>query len=122
VVCLDVSAARHFFRVEKSATPSVADFRSNRAKGRTIPSHLPPELHRLWNGLSFYDTFEAALTKAKESPGLGTYVSELVIPTDGTIRWERTTRDPGHHTLWGEPEDLHRCVVHVSPCRDAPEE
>ena len=46
---------------------------------------------------------------------LGTYVAELRLDEDGPIRFERTTREPGHHTLWGDPAELRRCVVSIRP-------
>ena len=107
--------ARTFFRIVRTAPPTINDFISAEAKGRMIAPSIPYELHRLWDGLSVYATAQQAARKARRSPSIGRYVAELHIPEDGAIRFERTTREPGHHTLWGEPEVLLRCVMSVRP-------
>ncbi len=48
---------------------------------------------------------------------LGRFVAELVLAEEGPIRAERTTREAGHHTLWGDPDELLRCVSRVEPAR-----
>jgi hypothetical protein len=47
-------------------------------------------------------------------PGFGQYIAELRIPDTSPVRWRRTGRQPGHHTLWGEPDELLACVVRTT--------
>jgi hypothetical protein len=44
---------------------------------------------------------------------LGDYVAELQLTGDEPIRAKRTTRESGHHTLWGDPVALLHCIVSV---------
>lgn len=106
---------RTFYRIVKTDPPTVDDFLSALAKGRRIRRDLPPALRQLWDGVTVYGQPSHAEQKARESPMIGRLIAELRIPDDAPIRWERTTREPGHHTLWGEPEDVLRYVVHVRP-------
>lgn len=108
-----MSSGASFFRVVKASPPTLRDFTSNADRNRPIPPHLPVELHRLWDGLSVYDSLAGAEQKARLSPALGSWVAELAIPAHATISFERTTRERGHFTLWGEPGELLRCVTRV---------
>lgn len=107
-----------FFRIVKTSPATAGDFLSAQAKGRRFGRYLPVELHRLWDGLSVYATFDQAARKARQSPMIGRYIAELRIVEGGPIRFERTTREPGHHTLWGDPSALLRAVVRVRPVAD----
>lgn len=43
---------------------------------------------------------------------IGQYIVELRISDDGAIRWKRTGRKAGHHSLsGGDPDTLMACVV-----------
>jgi hypothetical protein len=104
--------ARTFFRIVTTNPPSVADFLSDKARGKARPTD--PARRDLYEGLSVYATLAQAWRKARDLPVLGGYVAELRIPDDALVRVERTLRSSrGHHTLWGEPEDLLRFVVAV---------
>jgi len=70
---------------------------------------------RLWDGLSMTDTRERAAMLQRRFPQLGAFIAVLDIATNGEIRVERTLREPGHHTIWGDPDELLRCVVAVTP-------
>jgi len=109
------STTRSFYRLVQTNPPTLLDFTSNQALGRT-PRRPDPEVLRLWSGISAYETMEQARAKAERSPWLGAHIAELRVPADGPIRYERTTRSAGHYTLWGEPGDLLACVVSVVPC------
>jgi hypothetical protein len=61
------------------------------------------------------DTRERADTLQRRFPRLGAYIAVLNIPIDSGIRVERTLREPGHHTVWGDPGELLQCVVAVMP-------
>jgi hypothetical protein len=75
-----------------------------------------PETVRLASGLSSYATLAQALGKARAYPWLGGYIATLEVPADGLVRFERTLPGSrGHHTLWGEPEQLLRCAIAIEP-------
>ena len=48
-----------------------------------------------------------------KSPRLGTFVAELRIPLDGSIRFELNNGPNGHCTIWGDPLLLMTFVVRV---------
>lgn len=51
-----------------------------------------------------------------ENRRLGSFVAEVRIPEHArtSVRWERTIpANPGHYTLWGDPDELLGYVVHV---------
>ena len=106
---------RTLYRIVRTNPPTLDDFTSGARQGRPIPAHLPGELHRLWDGLSAYATLVQARRKQRRSPNIGGYVAALELVATGSVRVERTTREPGHHTVWGPPDALLACVVEVVP-------
>jgi hypothetical protein len=105
---------RLFFRIVRTDPPDLADFLSNAALGRP-PRRPTPEVLRLWDGISVYETEQQARVKALQFPQLGGYVARLAIPPGLRVRAERTTSSEGHHTLWASAAILHSCVVDVVP-------
>jgi hypothetical protein len=97
----------------KRNPPTLADFISNAARGAPAPAQ--PELARLWDGVSSYNTAEQARRSARRRPMLGRYIAELRLPEDRPLRLERTLKSSGHHTLWAEPSELLALVVRVEP-------
>lgn len=108
-----------FYRVIAGETPTVADFLSHQAKGRRL-NNPTPENRRLWAGVSVYDSVEAAGTAAHAFPRLGGFIAAVWIVNDSAIRWERTGKTPGHHTLWGKPSVMLAAVVRVEPVSTGP--
>lgn len=103
---------RLFYRIVKSNPPALADFESNEAKGR--PDLSTDEARRyVWDGISVFSTQRQARRKQRTSPGIGRYVAVLRVPLDGSIRFERTLRDDGHHTIWADAAELMALVVSV---------
>ena len=49
-----------------------------------------------------------------DPPTLEDFTS-LLIPEGAALPVERTLQSAGHHTLWGAPEELIRCVIAVAP-------
>jgi hypothetical protein len=108
-------ASRTFYRIVKTDPPTEDDFRSSAAKGRAIPAGLPPHWHGLWDGISVYATRPQAVRKARKSRMLGSFIAEIRIAEGDPIRIERTTSDPGHHTLWGQAAALIYLAEQVWP-------
>ena len=89
-----------FYRVTMTDPPTVADFRSDKERGRPAPR--TPELLPLWDGLSVLDSEAGAREIGRRFPANGSFIAVLDIPDDGAIRYRRTLRRPGHFTLWGD--------------------
>jgi len=103
------------YRIVKANPPSVRDFWSQVAKQRSPMRPLPPHLERLWDGISVYDSEERARTQARRHPRLGRFIAALLIPERSSLRWEQTTNDPEHFTIWGDPTDILACLALVGP-------
>ena len=104
--------ARTFYRIVGNNPPTIVDVTSKLALGR-LPSGADVETVRLESGISTYATEAQARRKARALRFLGNHIAALRIEDDAPIRYERTTRSGGHHTLWGEPTDLLARVVSV---------
>ncbi len=102
---------RLFYRIVRTDPPTIADFLSNRARGK---ARRPVESVREWEGLSLFDTEAQARRMARRFPRLGVYIAALRVPADGPIVVEQTF-GPGHYTLWGDPQDFLPRVVAVVP-------
>jgi hypothetical protein len=48
-------------------------------------------------------------------PALGGFIAAVDLPERGPIRYERTLRSSGHHTVWGDAALLLSRVVSVVP-------
>lgn len=112
------AAARTFYRIVLTDPPTLADFTSYLAQGK-IPLAGDPETLELMSGISVWNTATQARNKALDYPGLGQYIATLRIPEGGRITYRRTGSNRGHHTLWGEPQDLLACIVTVVPMTSA---
>lgn len=107
-----------FHRIVKSNPPTARDFAV--AIDRGLAARLAPEIRRLQTGVSAYRTLRQAAAKARRYQGLGSFVAIVDVPAGSTVRFERTTQQRGHFTLWGEPDALLRCVVAVVPISEVP--
>lgn len=110
---IDRIQGQTFYRIVKTDPPTIEDFTAGSVRGRPIPAHLPVELHRLWDGLSLYSTLAQARRKQRLSPRIGEYIAAMFVPDDSRIQIERTTRESGHHPIWGPPDVMLACVVGV---------
>ena len=108
------AAVRTFYRLIPAEQPTERDFLSDKDLGEPAPRD-DPELLRMWEGISVNNTEAQARNKGRDLPWLGRYIAVLDIPEGGPITYQRTGRSRGHHTLWGEPSELLRCVVRVTP-------
>ncbi|MCC7371865.1 MAG: hypothetical protein IT306_25850 [Chloroflexi bacterium] len=102
---------RLLHRIVRTNPPTLDDFTSNAARNRPAPDD--PTLLAVWDGLSVFSTLSQARRKRRVSPGIGSYVAVLRVPTDGSVHVERTLGGDGHHTIWGEPDALLALVVSV---------
>jgi hypothetical protein len=111
--------ARTFYRIVKTNPPEREGFMSYLELGITV-LQSDPESRRLAEGLSVYATRRQARRAARAQPFLGGYIAELVIPDDSPLRFERTGKKPGHHTIWCHPPEalswtVQACVASVLP-------
>jgi hypothetical protein len=95
-------------RIIRDQTPELLDFTSLTDQG-IAPRSDNPEVVRLNQGISCWSTEAQARRTVRKYPNLGSYIAVLQIPDDATARVERTL-GPGHHTVWGDPEELMRYV------------
>lgn len=105
---------RVLYRIALTNPLTLADFTSFAALGRR-PRRADPNVDRLWDGLSMYDTEERARQKAKQLPYLGDHLARVAIPGGPAFRVQRTLASPGHYTVWGDPASLLGCVTEVVP-------
>ena len=73
---------------------------------------------RLSRGLSVSDDASKLRRMAQANPDLGMFLVTLAIEDNSTVQWEKTTKRRDHYTLWGNPEDIAACVVHIEPLRN----
>ena len=64
-----------------------------------------------------YDALGTAPYTARRRPFLGLYIALLDLSADN-FRIEKTTRNPRHYTVWGEPDALLRCVIMLTQAGD----
>ena len=105
-----------FFRIVKHAMPSRSDFLSNAALGRTPARPLSPTQAAMWEGLSVFDCAVHARRQACDRSWLGSFIAEISIGDQIEATWKRTNPvNPGHYTLWADPDDLFVCIVRIDP-------
>jgi hypothetical protein len=111
---LQVDLVRTFYRIIRTDSATLWDFTSNEARRRQPRRPLRSAERRLWRGLSHFDTLAAANAAARQTPALGQYIAEVVLPDDTDIQVEQTGR-AGHYTLWGSPGRLLGYVRRIEP-------
>mgnify|MGYP001003731996 CR=1 FL=1 len=100
------------YRIARSNPPSEWDMTSHEGRGIPLRFRTARALRR-WSGLSVYTSPIAAVALAVDSPRLGSYIAELRVALDGTIRMELNNGEHGHCTIWGDPRLLLTLVVRV---------
>ena len=108
------STARRLYRIVENDPPTAWDFTSAKRRGRVL-RRSSPELLRIWDGLSAFETIDQALAQARAYPRLGRYIAALDLPAVPEVRVERTTQTDGHYTIWGPIPALIAAVVSVTP-------
>ena len=117
--------ARTFYRILAGASATRGDFLSHEALGRPL-RRATSETRRTYDGVSIFETANQARAVVKRAARyrlLGTHIAAVTIPEDSPIRVRRTFLDqPGHYTVWGDPDDLLRCVTRIEPVAKPDEE
>ena len=109
---------RVFYRVVLTNPPTRQDALSTRQRGHG-PRHLDPRSRRLVEGLSVFDSIEAAQAVALGRGGkIGRFIAELTIVEGGPIEFELTSPRTGHYTLWGDPADILATMGRVIPIEE----
>jgi hypothetical protein len=103
-----------FYRILKTNPPTEADFLSYAALGRPLRRDTP-ELRRSWEGVSTYDTLDAARAIVANAPRIGRFIAELEIGEDGPVAFEQSGADPSHFDLFGTAADMLSAVRRVLP-------
>jgi hypothetical protein len=98
------------FRIVRNAdmdAPEFVDsFRSHAELGLPPRRRSPEEDHPLLHeGVSVFESRQAAIETARRFPRIGNYVAELRIKPDSEIRYLRWGAR-GHLTLWGDAVKL----------------
>ncbi len=106
--------ARVFYRIVRSNPAPRADFTSRAEQGHVLPNPTP-DRRRLWAGISVYATLAQARRNARRFPQLGTSIAAIDVSRAQALLYERTTQQPGHFTIWGDPGDILACLVSVVP-------
>jgi hypothetical protein len=99
-----------FYRIVRHSPPERIDFLSYQQLGLKLRFDNPMA-RRYASGISVYESEADARARALLSPHLGQFLAVLDVPEDGTIQYERTGRQTGHWTLWGNPDALRNAVV-----------
>ncbi len=106
------SAIPKFYRIVPYSEVTADDFLSHQAKG--LPAGRKAREERWWEGVSAYDSLQAACRLAVErNYRHGRFIAELLVEETSTITFRHTTSVAEHYTLWGNPADLLRCVQWV---------
>jgi hypothetical protein len=108
-----MSQPRSLYRTVKSNPPTRDDFLSYERLGKPMPKSQ--EQIRRWRGVSTFETPDQARRIALANPSQGGFIAEVAIPTDGRITYERTGKNAGHYTIWGDADEIVQCVISVVP-------
>jgi hypothetical protein len=68
--------------------------------------------------VSVYSSLEAAYRHGQDSPWLGTFVAEVVLPAGSVVRVEQAGRNRAHFTVWARADDLLSWVTSVRQVED----
>ncbi len=108
-----------FYRIATGFPRPDDDYRTAREKGRQLRRPLSPDLQVAYDhGVSAFDTAEAAIAQAVLARGrLGVMIVRYDILRGIGIRWEQTSINPNHFTLYGDSAELPRCLAPIQPIR-----
>ena len=109
---------RILFRIVRTNPPSRRDLMSHAERGTRPLRPLSQREADLWNGVSMYDSLEAAVGKARSVAGLGSFIARVEIPDDADVRIEQTGREREHHTVWAPAALLRSWIADVASSDD----
>lgn len=104
------------YRLLGGESPLRADFVSRQALGKTPfynrAAGILMEPAILHAGVSMFATADQAMSRSRRSP---TYVGEVALPDNPAygLHIAKTLTDPGHYTVWGDPDHLCQLVQKV---------
>ena len=101
---------REFFRIVRSATPTVEDFQAPAKLGTPL---FDEKYYREWaEGVSVYDDLDYALTRARRNiSGLGRYVARIVVPESEEIEIAKTMKNRHHYTIYASAAEILNLVA-----------
>lgn len=111
---LGETSTRAYFRIVKTAVPTLEDFLPAAVLGRRRPRN--PDLWRPWaEGISVYDDVDWARERVADLPKLGSFLAEVVLDESSRILVDQIGIDPHHFTMYGAPDELLTAVRSVFP-------
>lgn len=99
------AVSRQFYRIVRSETPTLDDFKSARDLGKPL---LVPRYQREWaEGISVYDDLAHAIDRAlKFRLQLGRFVVAILVPDETELEIAQTTSDQRHFTIYASAEQI----------------
>ncbi len=95
---------RDFYRIIKSASPTIRDFLTQRELRNPLRN---PELFREWSeGISVLDDLDHARHLATRFPRLGSHLAVIRISSPPDLEIRQTTRDSHHFTMYAPAAEL----------------
>ncbi|MDQ2784540.1 MAG: hypothetical protein M3Y58_06005 [Chloroflexota bacterium] len=103
------------YYLAKNDPPLSDEFLSRAARG--LPVSSDPVAQRWATGVSMNATpDQVRATAARFTRTRWRFIATLNLPTDGQrIQIQRTSGAMGHFTIWGDPDDLRRYIIAISP-------
>jgi hypothetical protein len=110
--------AQTFYRIVKSAPPTLQDFMSFQELGKRPRDPDDSEVLRRWDKVSVWGEEQRAHQWARLHPRLGAFIARLDLPDATTIAAE-PSGPSGHYSLAATAEELWRYVTSVVPVEPA---
>ena len=104
------------FRIVRFDTAVEDDFRSAFALGTPPPRRLQKQSAPVWMALSMLSRLEAARSRARLFPRLGSHIARVELTT-GLGFAVAETIEVGHFSVWGDPTRLLSAVTGIYPAR-----
>lgn len=106
---MEVEIEIRLYRAVAKWPPRGKDYLSAAGRGRTLPDHATEQERRSWDALSAWDTAEGALNAAKGILS-AKWIARYDIPVGHGLTYAPSP-PPGHYDIWGDSEELHRCLA-----------
>jgi hypothetical protein len=112
------AVAQTFYRIVKSAPPTLQDFMSFQELGKQPRNPDDPEVVRRGDKVSVWGEEQRAHQWARLHPRLGRYIARLDLPDASTVPAE-ASGPAGRYSLAATAEELRRYVTSVVPAAPA---